>query len=70
MTAKNTQQHTYYRDLLAETMGESVPVWTKKQKVSEDECKHQKIQVKTATSNFTKVTGVSFIGQSSELISV
>ncbi len=51
-------------------MGESVPVWTKKQKVSEDECKHQKIRVKTATSNFTKVTGVSFIGQSSELISV
>lgn len=29
-------EHNYYRDLSAETAGESVPEWLKKQKRSED----------------------------------
>lgn len=43
-------EHNYYRDLSAETAGESVPEWLKKQKRSEDRRERKTKKKKKKTS--------------------
>lgn len=46
-------EHNYYRDLSAETAGESVPEWLKKQKRSEDR-RERKTKKKNICTSYTR----------------